>query len=666
MARNVTTQSAHATSRWEHVSQSMSMLRTLRRTTDIEPRAAAGTAVGTGGAWTRSAGATRRGGAAATLSVPGPSVRDVLENLLAPPPGARLDLRPESAGAPAVQLRLDELGTSLAETTFVVVDLETTGGSARTDAITEIGAVKVRGGDVLGEFQTLVDPGAPVPPLITVLTGITDAMLVGAPRIEAVLPAFLEFARGAVLVAHNARFDVGFLREAAARMDLGWPRPTVVDTVQLARRVVTRDEAPNHKLSSLATLFRASVTPNHRALEDARATVDVLHGLLGRLAPLGVTHLEDLVTAADPVPHARRRKAHLADGLPSGPGVYMFLGPRDEILYVGTAVDVRRRVRSYFTATEKRARIGEMLQLAERVRPVPCPSVLEAQVRELRLIAAHKPAYNRRSRQPEREPWLRLTDEPFPRLSLTRTVPAQGVSAIGPFSSRVAAQAAAAALEAVLPVRRCTPRLPREPRVGAIACALAEMGRCGAPCTGAQDGAAYAGVVARVRRALEGDLDDVVTAAESRIRRLAGQERFEEAASHRDQLDALVRGVARAQRLLPLTQIPELVAARRDDAGGWEIVLARHGRLAGTARAPRGVDPRPLVDALRETGETVPAPTVLCGAATAQETELLAAWLERPGTRLVELEGATGWAGAATGAARFVREPGASWGAGTP
>ncbi|MDD9205817.1 DEDD exonuclease domain-containing protein, partial [Georgenia sp. 10Sc9-8] len=260
-------------------------------------------------------------------------------------------------GARAVQLGLDELGTPLHEATFVVVDLETTGGSPAGSEITEIGAVKVRGGEVLGEFQTLVNPGLPIPPMITVLTGITNAMVVVAPPITEVLPSFLEFAglgTGTVLVAHNARFDVGFLQHAARRMDLAWPHPPVVDTVALARRVVPRDEAPNHKLATLAGLFSTSVQPDHRALHDARATVDVLHALLARMAPLGVTHLEDLRTAADPVPHARRRKATMADGLPPTPGVYQFLGPRQEVLYVGTAVNLRRRVRSYFTAAEKR------------------------------------------------------------------------------------------------------------------------------------------------------------------------------------------------------------------------------------------------------------------------------------------------------------------------
>src|SRR5262249_10259692 len=143
-----------------------------------------------------------------------------------------------SDGGPGVQGTLDDLGTPLIGVTFVIVDLETTGGSAHDCAITEIGAVKVRGGEVLGEVGTLVDPGTPIPPFITVLTGITQQMVLAAPRIEEVLPAFLEFAQGAVLVAHNAPFDMGFLKAACAAQQRAWPAPAVVDTADLARRLL--------------------------------------------------------------------------------------------------------------------------------------------------------------------------------------------------------------------------------------------------------------------------------------------------------------------------------------------------------------------------------------------------------------------------------------------
>src|SRR5918999_679 len=161
------------------------------------------------------------------------------------------------------QRSFDELGRPLRDVTFCVVDLETTGGSAEAGSmVTEIGAVKVRGGEGLGEFQTLVNPHTAIPPFIAVLTGITNSMVADAPPVESALPAFLEFAKGTVLVAHNAPFDIGFLRHFAVRQGRPWPPFEVLDTAKLARRVVTRDDAPNCKLSSLARAFNSSTTPN--------------------------------------------------------------------------------------------------------------------------------------------------------------------------------------------------------------------------------------------------------------------------------------------------------------------------------------------------------------------------------------------------------------------
>src|SRR4029450_10790060 len=161
----------------------------------------------------------------------------------------------------AVQASFDDLGTHLSQVTFCVVDLETTGG-AETDMITEFGAVKVRGGGVLGEFQTLVNPRSAIPPLIAVLTGITNHMVAGAPALRQVLPAFLSFAQGTVIVAHNAPFDVGFLRRACELYAYPQPKWTVVDTVPLARQILLRDEVANCRLTTLARHFKSATTPN--------------------------------------------------------------------------------------------------------------------------------------------------------------------------------------------------------------------------------------------------------------------------------------------------------------------------------------------------------------------------------------------------------------------
>ncbi len=208
--------------------------------------------------------------------------------------------------------------TELSQVEFVVVDLETTGWSPEVAAITEIAAVRVRGAGAvgwgprrgeggrgefvrLGEFASLVNTGVPVPAGIAELTGITDWMLAAAPRLNAVLPRLLEFARGCVLVAHNAPFDLRFLVSGCGDCGLAWPGFTVLDTVMLARRVMDPDEISDCKLGTLAGFFGARTAPSHRALADARATADVLSWLVRRLEHRGIRTMRQLSAWPDVV-----------------------------------------------------------------------------------------------------------------------------------------------------------------------------------------------------------------------------------------------------------------------------------------------------------------------------------------------------------------------------
>ncbi|OBI77360.1 hypothetical protein A5663_22135 [Mycobacterium sp. E740] len=525
---------------------------------------------------------------------------------------------------------------SLRETTFVVVDLETTGGRHRgdnPDAITEIGAVKVRGGTVLGELATLVDPGRTIPPQIVALTGITTAMVCDAPRIESVLPAFLEFSRGAVLVAHNAGFDIGFLRAAAERCQIAWPRPPVLCTVKLARRVLTRDEAPSVRLSELARLFGASTVPTHRALDDARATVDVLHGLIERVGNQGVHTYTELRSYLPDVTPAQRHNRHLATALPRRPGVYLFRGPAAEVLYVGTAVNLRRRVGQYFNGSDSRTRIKEMASLATAVDHVECAHDLEAGVRELRLLAAHAPPYNRRSKFPHRWWWLVLTDEAFPRFSTVRAPKRQ--SAIGPFRARSDAVDTAALLARFTGVRTCTKKLSRSAVHGA-ACPQRELAPCPAPRD--VDAAGYAETVARATSLIDGRDDRALSAVLAHITGLADRGRYETAARLRDHAATAIDVLWRGQRLRALVALAELVAARPDGAGGWQLAVIRHGRLAAAGNAVRGVPPMPVVDAICAGAQAVLPDAAPLGGALVEETALIARWLQQPGVRIVRTD----------------------------
>ena len=558
------------------------------------------------------------------------------------------------------QPSFDELGRALIDTTFVVVDLETTGGSHSSDAITEIGAVKIRGGEIIGEFQTLINPELPIPAFITVLTGITDAMVVEAPKIGEALFSFLEFAgspQETVVIAHNAPFDIGFLKSASARCDVPCPGYQVLDTARIARYVVTRDEAPNCKLGTLATFFGAHTDPNHRALSDARATVDVFHGILDRLGSFGVTTLEDLKSFTNRITDAQRKKRFLAEGLPNSPGVYIFRDSHNEPLYIGTTRNLRTRVRSYFTAAETRKRILDMVSLAERLDFIETPTIIEAEVRELRLIAEKQPRFNRRSKFQEKAVWVKLTEESFPRLVSVRGHRglSDEVGWCGPFNGRDEAARAIEALYEVTQIRQCTPRITLKSMKSASPCALFDMKRCGAPCVGKESVDSYASHVLTTQVSLHHDATSLLSTINTRMHELAEQERFEEAADIRNRLSAFIRGTARGQRIRSLTRVPHMVTAFMVAPQQWEFLVIRFGRLAGSAQGS-SKNYREIVESLRLTADVVADNGEILPASHHEEVEVLLRYLNQDGVRLVEIDGEWSLPVFGSGAARDVLE----------
>lgn len=538
---------------------------------------------------------------------------------------------------------LDEVGRALIDTTFVVVDLETTGGSHQESSITEIGAVKIRGGEIIGEFQTLVNPESPIPAFITVLTGITDAMVIAAPKIGEALFSFLEFVGSeteTVLIAHNAPFDIGFLKAAAQKCAVQWPNYQILDTAKIARYVVTRDEAPNCKLSTLAHFFGASTSPDHRALSDARATVDVFHGILDRLGSFGVTTLEDLKTFSNRITDAQRSKRYLAEGLPNSPGVYIFRDENQAPLYIGTTRNLRNRVRSYFTAAETRKRVLDMISLAVRLDFIETPTIIEAEVRELRLIAEQQPRFNRRSKFQEKAVWVKLTQESFPRLASVRGHRdlSDDDGWCGPFNGREEASKAIEAIYEVAQIRQCSPRITLKSMKTASPCALFDMKRCGAPCVGKESVDSYATHVLSTRMAMQQNATFLIEFIDRRMQELADQERFEEAAELRNRLGAFVRGTARAQRIRSLTKVNQIIAALPVTPTEWEFVVIRFGRLAGTAKA-RLDNYRDVVESLKLTAEIVVDNGGILPASSHEEIEVLLRYLNQEGIRLVEIDG---------------------------
>ncbi len=496
---------------------------------------------------------------------------------------------------------------------FVIVDLETTGLGASA-GITEIGAVRARDGRIIDEFHTMVDPGHPVPPRITALTGITQSMVEGADPAGIVIPRFLEWAGFAgseapILVAHNAPFDTGFLKRAARSAGLEWPAPRVVDTLALARLVLPRPLVRDHRLGTLASYFGIVQEGAHRALEDARTTWGVLSGIVTRLESTGLESAGDLARLSAPVPSRRRSKSALAEGLPRSPGVYRFFDEAGAPLYVGSATNLSSRVRSYFTAAERRASIHRMIDLAAQVRTSRTSTVLEARVLELRDIHELRPLFNRASTHQDCQHWLVLHGDSIDCIPLVSFEEAP--FALGPFGTRAHAMAARDAVTRAFAgpddVLRRAGRLPH-------------------------------GVEEEAGAALIGSTPVVADALSSLMSDSAARGRFEEAASIRSELGAYLAGLDRRRRIVPLALARLAIWAIHRDEGGWEIHAASWGRHFSSVVTPPRTMPTPWIEEILAAGGD-PRPGVLLGSSRWSEASVLAHSLDSPQARLVHWDG---------------------------
>ncbi|MEA2460517.1 MAG: polymerase subunit epsilon [Actinomycetota bacterium] len=516
------------------------------------------------------------------------------------------------------QTSFDELGTPLSGATFCVLDLETTGGSPEDDSITEVAALKVRRGEVVGSFQTLVNPQRPVPAFIRALTGISNEDLVDAEPIDAVLPSLLEFVKGTVLVAHNARFDVGFINIALTRLD--YPRLTnrVLDTALLARKILA-GEVPNHRLSTLAGYLRTAHQPCHRAMPDVLATVDLLHHLIERVAGFGITTLEDFCSISSTRLDGTFRKITLAADLPRGIGVYRFLGSQGQTLYVGKATDVRSRVRSYFFGDPRR-RMRDLLRETQDLKIEQHATLLEAEVAEARAIALEKPPYNRRGKN-ERTWYVKIASERSPKVATARTPKEDGSTYLGPFPSMKTAKAVIDALRTALPIHRCT-----EPR-SCNRCAFHEFGTCAGG-----DADAHRAAVDAAGAAVVGDFARVLQPLRERMWTLADKQRFEEAEEVRSQAAFLASVMQRASEIRCLQDAGDVVIACDN-----RFILVRNGRMVAARHAASESA------ALRELFCDAPdvEKSSFLSAVTEREAAVIAGWFRKQNgiARLVSVSG---------------------------
>jgi len=505
---------------------------------------------------------------------------------------------------------------ALGEAPYVVFDVETTGSAAgKGGAITEFGAFKLVGGEVIDQFSTLVNPGRPIEPFVVRLTGITDRMVSDAPPISDVMPRFEEFVEGCVLVGHNVHFDCSFVTAARG----GDPLPNeVLDTLKLARYLVPG--LKRYRLSALVGHFGVRQAPNHRALSDAAATTEVFRRLLKLLGSAGIKSVGEAVTIRGGRGRIKPQKQHLASGVPDTPGVYYFVDKRGTTLYVGKAKNLKARVRTYFNGGDGRRKVGRLVEEVAEVRVRETESELHALILEAREIRRLLPRYNSVGRDDKASWFIRLDlGEPYPVPERVSTnSPEGGLIHLGPYRSAGVLDTCIEALGRIFPLKRCSGD-------GEV-CFYGQMGRC-APCLGMGEQQYRQEVVDEVVALLRGEGGEEHLRALVREReRLAAGLEFEAAARLRDLISGIER--IRFSRTVMDAEGMQAIVAPSTEPGVVEVFILCAGRLV----AHRGFEPDDATGLVRFADEVLARPQANGSRPEKQgsnEARIVAAYLRR-------------------------------------
>jgi DNA polymerase-3 subunit epsilon len=526
------------------------------------------------------------------------------------------------AGDPRFVWEVEDLRTvhtgslALEEAPYVVFDVETTGSAAgKGGAITEIGALKLVGGEVIDQFTTLINPGRPIDPFVVRLTGITDRMVSDAPSISEVMPRFEEFVEGCVLVGHNVHFDCSFVTAARG----GSPLPNeVLDTLKLARCLVPG--LKRYRLSALVSHFGVRQAPNHRALSDAAATTDVFRKLLKLLRSAGIESVGEALAMRGGRGRVKPQKQHLVEGVPNTPGVYYFVDKHGTILYVGKAKDLKARVRTYFNGGDGRRKIGRLVEEVAEVRIRETESELHALILEAREIKRLLPRYNSAGRDDKASWYIRLDlGESYPVPERVSTNPPEnGLIHLGPYRSAGVLDTCIEALGRIFPLKRCSGE--------GEACFYGQLGRC-APCLGMGEQDYRREVVDEVVALLRGEGGEEHLRALVREReRLAAGLEFEAAARLRDLISGIER--IRLSRTVVGSEGVQAVVAPSTEPGVIEVFILCAGRLV----AHSGFEPADTSGLARFAEEALARPQENGSRAAKEgsnEARIVAAYLRR-------------------------------------
>jgi DNA polymerase-3 subunit epsilon len=431
---------------------------------------------------------------------------------------------------------------------YAVVDLETTGTHPSNNQIIEIGIVQIDHGEITETFQTFLDPGISVPPFITGLTGITDRDLEGAPLFPDVAPKILRYLDNRIFVAHNVGFDYNFLQKQLRKCDITFEAQKVC-TVQLSRKLIPN--LAHHTLDDLARHFHLQIPNRHRALDDALATGKSLLQMVEMLKDMGKTVFSALFELTQP---AESKKYKLLkptiDQIPQKPGIYIMRDRDQQIIYIGKSKCLQKRVRSYFYSNIKKPKkLEKLIETVESIEYQLTGSELSALLLESKKIKEHLPVFNRMIRNFKAYPFLKISNEAFPRLYATREIRNDNAIYLGPFKSSSMLEETIAHVQKAFNLRPCKHKInPKKPETLKL-CLYYELGECPGVCGGKMSKEEYAQSIDKAITFLAGNNDLIIKKIEKNIDEASENMLYEQAAEMRDQLIGLQRVLAKQQRI---------------------------------------------------------------------------------------------------------------------
>ena len=532
---------------------------------------------------------------------------------------------------------MTNLDQPLSSVRFVVVDVESTGGTKGEHRLTEIAMVVIEDGVEVARHESLVNPHEPIPPFIQRMTGITDAMVECAPEEEEAVAAVIRevLHERAVFVAHNVGFDWGFVKNAIVRQGGLDPDVTQLCTCKLSRRL--HPDLSKHNLAAVAEHCNVVIEGRHRAMGDTQATVEVLLQLIERAqedhdaATLGdLVALQYAPRSVSKKDTAKRTELDpYIRELPDEPGVYYFLSSKRNVLYIGKAKSLAKRVRTYFyDAPLHGRRVSRMLRYIKQIKWETTGTELGALLLESREIKTKRPSYNVASREYTAPYFLRFTNEAFPRIELVDRVDDDEAEYFGPFRSRLVAEQIRAMIMHAYQIRSCEGGL--QPHAEARPCFDYHIKKCQAPCALLQTEEDYR---ASVRAARDELADPTVGAAsflQQRMDELSSNEQFESAAMVRDGLREIERMMMHRGETPMSVRTMDLVVLvpTSDRYATVELYALRAGRLVTQRIVGLKAKRSGLVQTLTEIYDA-PAPTGSFSDHELDELRIITSWLHQ-------------------------------------